>query len=123
MHAEWRQRARPCFGAFLTLKVRGIAPEEQATLFAKAFAYAQRIHDLMSRQSPDSDVAKINDLRAGEHADVAPETAEVIRLAMGLAEETDGAFDPINPSCRTDWTAPHAPSPSRQSSRRRSQGR
>lgn len=104
---QWRQRARPCFGTFLTIKVRGVPPEDEPRLFADGFALAQRLHDLMSRQSPVSDVSAIARLQPGERLKLAPETAAVLRLALRLAEKTAGAFDPVFPGADADWRALH----------------
>jgi len=101
------QRARPCFGAFLTLKMRGVSGEQASTIFAAAFALAQRLHDLMSRQSPDSEVSAIARLRPGETFKLAPETAAVLRLALQMAQDTDGAFDPVTPNGSADWRCLH----------------
>jgi thiamine biosynthesis lipoprotein len=59
-----------------------------------AAAELRRIESLMTRFSPDSDVGRFNAAREGALVPVSPETAEVVRAALGWARESDGVFDP-----------------------------
>lgn len=63
----------------------------------RAFDLAARFHAAMSRQEETSDVAAIARLRPGERAMVRVQTREVLRLALDIAEDSDGAFDPVMP--------------------------
>lgn len=62
-----------------------------------AFERAARIHGAMSRQEPDSDLVRIAALRPGEATDIGAETTEVLALALALAEDSGGLFDPVVP--------------------------
>ena len=58
-----------------------------------AFALLDGLEQALSRFVPNSDVARINGLRAGESTRVGPSTMEVLRIARGIFERTGGAFD------------------------------
>ena len=51
----------------------------------------------MSRQDERSDIAAIGRLRAGERLDIGEETRDVLKLALAIAEDTGGDFDPVAP--------------------------
>lgn len=57
-----------------------------------AFARLRRYEALFSRTLPTSDVSRIHD-SAGVPVKVAPETAELLGLALDAARQTDGALD------------------------------
>lgn len=102
----WRSRARPCFGSFLTLRVRGLAEAEANAAINEAFALAQRLHGLLGRQSETGDLAALARLDVGERAAVCAETREVLGLALRLARESGGLFDPVTPDNgrrRANW--------------------
>jgi thiamine biosynthesis lipoprotein len=72
----------------------------------QCFAIAERIHIAMSRQSAESDLAAIAQLRPGECVQIRPETHAVLSLALSIAEDTHGLFDPVAPgsaSREADW--------------------
>jgi len=48
----------------------------------------------MSTYQPDSDISKFNRSESTDWFDVDPETALVVRRALTISEQTDGAFDP-----------------------------
>jgi thiamine biosynthesis lipoprotein len=86
------RRARPLLGT-----VVAISAEAPMAALDAAFATIERIHWLMSAQSGDSDVARIN--RDGHQQAVAvnPWTLEVLREALRISEMTGGAFDVVVP--------------------------
>lgn len=53
-----------------------------------------RVDTLMSTYKPDSDVSRISAAPANTPVPVAPETIEVLRVAVLVAERSGGAFDP-----------------------------
>jgi thiamine biosynthesis lipoprotein len=61
--------------------------------FERAFQAVHRVHGLMSRQEPDSDVARINRAAARTLVAVDPWTWDVLRRAKELHEATGGLFD------------------------------
>jgi thiamine biosynthesis lipoprotein len=58
-----------------------------------AFAAVARVHELMSYHEPGSDLSRLNRRAACEPVAVAPETLEVLSLALALGEATAGVFD------------------------------
>lgn len=64
-----------------------------AAAFELAFAAVQRVHRLMSRQHPDSDVSRINRAPADERIAIDPWTWDVLRRAKDLHRATGGLFD------------------------------
>jgi FAD:protein FMN transferase len=58
-----------------------------------AFALVDRLEGELSRFRPNSDITRINDLRAGERAPVGEAALECLLIARHLYDLTDGAFD------------------------------
>jgi thiamine biosynthesis lipoprotein len=58
-----------------------------------AFALLERLEQELSRFRPNSDVSRVNRLRAGEATRVSPDTMECLVVARHLFELTGGAFD------------------------------
>jgi thiamine biosynthesis lipoprotein len=58
-----------------------------------AFQVVDALEQGLSRFLANSDVARINDLRAGESTRVTPSTLECLQIARRLYETTGGAFD------------------------------
>ncbi len=58
-----------------------------------AFDEVDRIEGELSRFIPDSDIARVNALRAGLAVKVGLEAFECLQLAQAVWQETDGAFD------------------------------
>jgi thiamine biosynthesis lipoprotein len=58
-----------------------------------AFDLVDRLERELSRFIPNSDIARINHLEAGELTRVAPSTLECLAIARHAFELTDGAFD------------------------------
>lgn len=85
-------RAWPLLGTIVELHAH--ASSEAAFLAASSAAQAelQRIHALMSRQEPASDVSRINRLRPGERCDVDAHTAAVLHFGCALQHASAGAF-------------------------------
>ncbi len=59
-----------------------------------AFREIAKVHRLMSFHDTDSDLSRLNRLGAMETVRLDPRTAEVLALALELAEQSQGAFDP-----------------------------
>ena len=53
----------------------------------------ERVNQLMSTYLPDSDVSRFNASDSTEFFSVDPETVEVVRRALQISEQTNGAFD------------------------------
>jgi len=89
---RWQRRALIGFGTVLSLQA---AHEDEAVLaraLDAAVAALQRIEGQMSLFRPDSALARLN--RDGVLADAPPELREVLALALEVARESGGAFDP-----------------------------
>lgn len=78
-----------------------------------AAAELRRVESLMTRFSPASDVGRFNAAPAGASIPVSPETAEVVRAALGWARRSDGAFDPTLERLTALWDPASATVPPR----------
>lgn len=67
---------------------------EYDRLAAGIFAALDRVDREMSTYKPDSDVSRVSAAPAGEAVKVSADTIAVLQLALQIAAETDGAFDP-----------------------------
>jgi FAD:protein FMN transferase len=72
-----------------------VHPDERyaAQAARAAFDLVDRLEQELSRFIPNSDVSRINTLRAGESTRVSPTTLECLLVARHLFELTHGAFD------------------------------
>jgi thiamine biosynthesis lipoprotein len=69
-------------------------PAYAAQAAQAAFDLVDRLERQLSRFIGNSDIARINDLRAGEVARVSPSTLEGLLIARHVFDLTGGAFDP-----------------------------
>lgn len=61
-----------------------------------------RINDAMSTWTPDSELSRFNAANTDAPFEVSPATIEVVRIALEVARQSDGAFDPtIGPLIET----------------------
>jgi thiamine biosynthesis lipoprotein len=76
-------------------EVFAACPDGQYTAQAAqaAFDIADRLERALSRFLPNSDVARINRLAAGESTQVGASTLECLAIARHIFDLTDGAFD------------------------------
>jgi len=76
-------------------EVRSVNPDARYAGQAAhaAFALLDRLEQELSRFVANSDVSRVNELRAGRAARVSPETMECLVIARHLFDLTDGAFD------------------------------
>ena len=70
---------------------------------AAAFAEVDRLERELSRFIENSDVARINNLPAGEPLMLGLDTFECLRISARMYAETDGAFDVTIGSLRQCW--------------------
>ncbi len=83
-------------GAMATVfEVHGVHPDEQyaAQAAEAAFDLADRLERELSRFLPNSDVARVSRLAAGENTRVGPDTFECLAIARHVFDLTGGAFD------------------------------
>lgn len=87
------RRARPLLGTLVEMSLSG---EDETRLHAgadAAFSVIERIHDLMSLQSADSEISRVNRAPAGATLEIDSHTWRVLALAAEIACASEGAFD------------------------------
>ncbi len=110
------RRCRPLLGTFVDIAAHPPAPwpgggiadgaaadAAVARAVEGAFAAVARIHDLMSPHQAGSDLSRLNRAPVGKWVEVAPETAEVLRLAERVFRATGGLFDPATGGMLRAW--------------------
>jgi len=85
-------RARMLMGTVVEIKVDGPDAERFEAAVTEAFNAMERIERLMSPHVPDSDVSRL--ASAAGPVRFAPETLEVLQIALEVADVSAGAFDP-----------------------------
>ena len=85
---HWCRRARPWLGTIVEISV----PAGHDDAIEAGFAAIARIHRLMSFHEDTSDLAKVRGAQPGEAIRLAPETVEVLRIAIDLYSASDGVF-------------------------------
>ena len=86
--AEPVTRLQPLLGTFVSVTVYAEPDEAQSAINA-AFAEIRAVDRLLSIHRDDSDLAKANQGKA-----VSAELKPVLKKALAIARETEGAFDP-----------------------------
>lgn len=86
------RETRTRMGTLVTLTV--VHPDASAAraMIVEAFAEMARLEDVLSRHRPDARLGQLN--ARGGLADAPVELVAVLRMALALAEDTEGAFDP-----------------------------
>jgi len=87
-----QQLTGEAFGTTFSVKWRGAEPTPDE-LEEPIASVLERIDQRMSSWNPDSELSEVRD-RPTEPVVVSDETLEVVRAALALAADTDGAFDP-----------------------------
>lgn len=82
-------RCKPLLGTFVEITV----PEAAAGSVDRAFAAIADVHARMSFHNEDSDLAALRNARCGLVVEVAPQTVEVLRIALDLYRDSNGLFD------------------------------
>jgi FAD:protein FMN transferase len=93
-------RARPLLGTFVEIRIAGAACAMES-----AFAAVERVHRLMSRHEPQSDVSRLNRAAPGSRIRIDPWTYVLLRRAKGLRRVTEGLFDCGAEALRLEWGA------------------
>ena len=88
------RRARPLLGTFVEIALEGCHETTAGRAFTAGFSAIEKVQSLMSAHDPASDIGRFNNARLGEPVRVHRWTWYVIRVALSLANESDGAFDP-----------------------------
>jgi FAD:protein FMN transferase len=87
------RRVRPLLGTLVEISLSG---EDETRLHAAAdaaFSVIEQIHDLMSLQSADSEISRMNKAPAGARLEIDSHTWRVLALAAEIACLSEGAFD------------------------------
>jgi thiamine biosynthesis lipoprotein len=81
-------------GTLVTIEAVGPGREgERVTAVGRAMDWFRRVEEVCNRFDPASELRRLSG-RVGEAVPTSPLLFEVVRFALALAEETDGAFDP-----------------------------
>jgi thiamine biosynthesis lipoprotein len=87
------QRARPHLGTIVSIGIRGMSRAAAMHAFDSGFAAVATVHRLMSFHERGSDVDRLNCHALEGPVEVSPWTMQVLRCALQLAAQSDGAFD------------------------------
>jgi thiamine biosynthesis lipoprotein len=101
------RRAQPWLGTVVEVTVGDETSCEPA--MRAAFDAVAEVHRLMSFHDEASDLARINRAGIGEQIAVHPRTTEVLAVALALAAESDGLFNPFCASKLVAWEQLPAP--------------
>lgn len=82
-------RCKPLLGTLVEITV----PEAAAGAVDGAFAVIAKVHARMSFHADDSDLALLRKAHPGMTVEVAPETVEVLRIALDFYRDSNGLFD------------------------------
>lgn len=88
------QRARPLLGTTVAIRVSGLAAAEANAAIDRGFAALAEIHGLMSFHDPASELSRLNSEAWRCPVAIGRHTAAVLRQALEIAAESNGAFDP-----------------------------
>ena len=88
------KRMWPSMGTFLRVEIRGLSEPYALAAAKAAHEVVDRYDQLMSLYKPESELSGLN--REGGHrcVHVSAETQKMIDMALQIARETQGAFDP-----------------------------
>src|SRR5476651_2651527 len=97
------RRARPLLGTIVEITVVGAASPAATRALNAAFAAIERVQARMSYHDPASELSAINRDAARRPTRISRPLADVLRAAVALAQETDGAFDPTIAPVLAGW--------------------
>jgi len=87
------KRSRAVMGTFAEVTAVSLGKEVSRQAVEAAYGQLNEINDLMSDYVADSEVGRINALKAGQSMVVSDHTLYVLQQAAKLSEATGGAFD------------------------------
>lgn len=88
------RRSMPMMGTVAEVAVVHRDPAHAQRAIDAAFAELRRVEARMTRFRMDSDVGRANLGAAAGPVEISADTAEVLSLALRIAHDTDGRFDP-----------------------------
>lgn len=81
-------------GTFYQVKILDATPDQEKDVRSGVEERLETVNRLMSNWKSDSDVSRFNILVNADAIEVDPHTAVVVRRALEIAGETEGAFEP-----------------------------
>lgn len=84
------ERVQYHMGTYARVLIRGGSNEDADAAFARIRELDQKLSDYKT----DSEITEINNMAGIEPVRVSGDTADVLKLALSVAENTGGAFDP-----------------------------
>jgi thiamine biosynthesis lipoprotein len=108
------ERARPLLGTVVRMRVDGLPPSRVHAAIDAAFREVAEIHRLMSFQTADSELSRLNREAWRTAVPVSAQTRAVLEAALDLAAASEGLFDPtVAPVLVRDHVipAPDGPEP------------
>lgn len=88
------QRAQPWLGTLVGITASGAATNAVHAAIGRAFARIGAIQARMSWHEPDSELTRINHAAHLDWVGISSDLATVLRMAIDLAQRSDGLFDP-----------------------------
>src|SRR5260221_13976458 len=88
------QRARPCLGTLVEMRIEGLAEAAALCALETAFAEVAAVHRCMSFHESDSDLSRLHRAPAGMLVRVDARTRAVLACALDIAGASEGVFDP-----------------------------
>ncbi|MGH8461528.1 MAG: FAD:protein FMN transferase [Stenotrophobium sp.] len=92
-HPTTVERARPLLGTRVTIRVQALNPAEANAAIDAAFGAIENVHRLMSFQSPDSDLSRLNREALHGPVQIDAHTYHVLECAQQFAAASNGVFD------------------------------
>ncbi len=90
-------------GTLVTVQSKNDTKEQAEYCYKVALDEVNRLEQILSAYIETSDVSKINNGR-GTWVKINPETANLLKLSLTMAQETEGAFDPTIGALVKDWS-------------------
>lgn len=97
------RRARPLLGTLVDMRIEGLAPARAERAAERAFAEVAAIHRLMSFHAAGSDLDRLHRARRGAWVRVDARTRVVLELALRVAADSQGRFDPTVAAQQVAW--------------------
>lgn len=90
------KETRTVMGTYVTITAArdGLPEEAVRAAVGKAFGEIERVDALMSTYKPESELSRVNKHAGMGPVKVDPEVADTVGMALDIARETGGAFDP-----------------------------
>lgn len=92
--AEFVRRSQPLLGTFVVVAAYGTSRAQLDAAITGAFDEVKRVDALMSIHRADSELSGVNSTAASSRAKVSNDLFQVVTLALSIARESDGSFDP-----------------------------